>query len=276
MRKQFLNFLSLMLLGSTLAITACQREDDTQAAIEVESAEDNAMAENELTSMDSFVDDASAAEPMLAGSASSAESLPSCATASYNRDTRTLTIDFGSTNCLCRDGLNRRGKIVAVFSGKFGDVGSSVTITPQNYFVNDHHIQGTKVKTILGNRKVRVVVTNASITTPDGATATWQANRVIEKIAGYDTPRISDDVWLITGEASGVNRRGIAYTAKIEQPLKKVLSFGCARNFVSGILTITNERGGTLSINYDPTGGEPCDKIAEVTINGRKKIIHLR
>ena len=276
MKKHLFNFLTLMLLGSTLAITACQRMDDAQAALEVESAEDNAVAENELTSIDSFVEDAAAAEPLLAGSMAAAESLPSCASASYNKDTRTLTIDFGTTNCLCRDGLTRRGKIVAVFNGPFGAVGSTVTITPQNYFVNDNRIQGTKVKTNLGNRKVSVVVTGASITTPEGATATWQANRVIEKIAGYDTPRISDDVWVITGEASGVNRRGIAYTAKIEQPLKKVLSFGCARNFVSGILTITNERGGTLSVNYDPVGGEPCDKIAEVTINGRKKIIQLR
>ncbi|MEJ8801326.1 hypothetical protein [Pontibacter sp. H249] len=276
MKKLSFNFISLVLLGSMLAITACQKQDDTQAAIEVESAEDNALAENELTSVDSFVEDASAAEPLLAGSMATAESLPTCATTSYNKDTRTLTIDFGDKNCVCRDGLMRRGKIVAVFSGAFGAVGSSVTITPHNYFVSDNKIQGTKVKTNLGNRKVSVVVTGASITTPQGVTATWQANRVVEKIAGHDTPRISDDVWLITGESSGVNRRGIAYTAKIEQPLKKALSFGCARNFISGILTITNERGGTLSVNYDPVGGEPCDKVAEVTLNGRKRIIQLR
>ena len=276
MKNRLLNLLVLLLLGSTFVITACQREDeDTQAAIEAESAEDNALAEGEFTSLDSFVEDASAAEPLLAGSMATAESLPSCATTSYNRDTRTLTIDFGTSNCLCRDGLYRRGKLVAVFNGTYGTVGSSVTITPQNYFVNDNQIAGTKVRTYLGNRKMSVVVTGASITTPKG-TATWQANRVIEKIAGYDTPRIADDVWLITGEASGVNRRGVAYTAVIEQPLKKVLSFGCARNFVSGVLTITNQRGGTLSVNYDPIGGEPCDKVAEVTINGRKRLIQLR
>ncbi|GAB3194375.1 hypothetical protein GCM10027293_02510 [Pontibacter aydingkolensis] len=265
----------MLLLGSTLTFTACQREDESQAAIEAESAEDNALTEGEFTSVDAYVEDASAAEPLLAGNMALAESLPACATSSYNRDTRTLTIDFGTTNCTCRDGLNRRGKIIAVFDGKYGEVGSSVTITPQNYFVNDNQLTGTKVKTYLGNRKISVVVTGASLTTPRG-TATWQANRIIEKIAGYDTPRISDDVWLITGEASGVNRRGVAYTAVIEQPLKKVLAPGCARNFVAGVLTITNERGGILSLNYDPVGGEPCDKIAEVTVNGRKKIIQLR
>ncbi|MBC5994947.1 hypothetical protein [Pontibacter cellulosilyticus] len=276
MKNRLLNLFVLLLLGSTFILTACQRDnEDAQAAIEAESAEDNALAEGEFTSLDSFVEDASAAEPLLAGSMATAASLPSCATTSYNRDSRTLTIDFGTTNCLCRDGLYRRGKLVAVFNGSYGEVGSSVTITPQNYFVNDNQIAGTKVRTHLGNRKMSVVVTGASITTPKG-TATWQANRVIEKIAGYDTPIITDDVWLITGEASGVNRRGVAYTAVIEQPLKKVLSFGCARNFVSGVLTITNQRGGTLSVNYDPIGGEPCDKVAEVTINGRKKLIQLR
>lgn len=273
--RPFNQFVLMLLLGSTLAFTACQREDEAQAAIEVESAEDNALAEGEFTSVDAYVEDVAAVEPLLDGRVAAAESMPSCATTSFNKDTRTLTIDFGTTNCLCRDGLNRRGKIIAVFNGRHGEVGSSVTITLHNYFVNDNQLTGTKVKTYLGDRKVSVVVTGASIVTPHG-TATWQANRVIEKIAGYDTRHIADDVWLITGEASGINRRGIAYTAVIEQPLKRVLSPGCARNFVSGILTITNQRGGTMSVNYDPVGGEPCDKIAEVTVNGRKRIIQLR
>ena len=277
MGNNLLNHLVLALLtGGTLVFASCrQNGEDPQATIEAASAEDNALAEGEFASVDAFVEDASAAEPLLNGRVAAAESLPTCATTSFDQATRTLTIDFGTTNCLCRDGLNRRGKVIAVFNGKRGEAGASVTTTLQDYFVNDNQLTGTKVRTSLGGNKVSITVSGASIVTPRG-TATWQADRVAEKVAGFDTPRIADDVWLISGGSSGINRRGVAYTAVIEQPLKRVLSVGCARNFVSGIITLTNERGGTLSLNYDPVGGEPCDKIAEVTVNGRKKTIQLR
>ncbi|WP_242926412.1 hypothetical protein [Pontibacter vulgaris] len=277
MKTGFLNRLPLMLaFGCTLVFAGCQKDEETSdQSLDVESAEANAMAETEFTSLDEFVTDVAKAEPEADGRIAVAASLPGCATATFNKEARTIIIDFGTTNCTCPDGLKRRGKIVASFSGTPFTVGSSFTVTLQDYFVNDNQLKGTKVSTYLGNHKISVKVSDASITTP-GGTATWSADRVIEQVAGTGTLLLSDDVWQVTGSAAGVNRKGIAYTAEIKQPLKRVLSAGCARNFVAGIISITNTNGKTMELNYDPTGKEPCDKIAEVTINGKAKLITLR
>lgn len=265
----------MLLLGSTLAFTACQKEEDVQESIDVESAEANAIADLEMASVDEFVEDVISAEPQLNGRVAAPESLPDCATRTYNSDTRTVTIDFGTTNCLCRDGKSRRGKIVSKFEGRPHQEGSKVITTLVDYYVNDMRITGTRTVTYVSRNKKNVVVLDASIATP-GGTITWRAERVIERIAGGDTPQMTDDIYLLNSRAAGVNRRGVAYTSVTEQPLKRVLAVGCARHFVSGIILIKNENGHTLKLNYDPTGGEPCDNIAEVTLNGRRtKIIQL-
>ncbi|RIJ37785.1 hypothetical protein [Pontibacter oryzae] len=278
MKKHFFTLMpKALLLCALFAATSCQEDEETSVSNEeVESAEVNALMEEEYSSVSAFVEDATQAEPVQGGRvATTAESLPSCATISYVGQTKTLTIDFGTTNCTCRDGLERRGKIIAVFSGTRGEVGSKSTITLENYFVNNVQFTGSMVRTYQGNHTVSVAVRNASMITDEG-TATWSSDRTVQQIAGMDTRTIFDDVWTVSGNYTGVNRRGVAYTTVIEQPLKKVLAIGCARNFVSGVISITNENGGNLKLNYDPTGKEPCDNIAEITINGRSKLISLR
>ena len=63
----------------------------------------------------------------------------------------TVSINFGSTNCLGGDGRNRRGIINATFTGKYRDSLSVLTITPSNYYLNDYKIEGTKVVTNKGH-----------------------------------------------------------------------------------------------------------------------------
>ncbi|WP_439881026.1 hypothetical protein ACSX1A_17995 [Pontibacter sp. MBLB2868] len=264
----------VLLLGSALAFTACQKEE-VQESVDVESAEANAIADLEMSNVDGFVEDMVNTEPQLNGRVAAPESLPSCATRSYNTDTHTMTIDFGTTNCLCNDGKTRRGKIVSVFEAKPSVAGARVTTTLVDYYVNDMRHTGTRIVTYTSRHNKTVVVRDASVVTP-GGTISWAAERTIERVAGRDTPQLSDDVFLFSGRATGVNRRGVAYTTVTEQPLKRVMAAGCARHFVSGIIVIKNENGNTLKLNYDPTGGEPCDDIAEVTINGKRtKTIQL-
>lgn len=264
----------VLLLGSALAFTACQKEE-VQEAMDVESAEANAIADVEMSTVDGFVEDMVNSEPQLNGRVAAPESLPSCATRTYNNDTHTLTIDFGTTNCLCRDGKSRRGKIVSVFEAKPNTAGARVTTTLVDYYVNDMRHTGTRIVTYSSRNYKTVVVRDASVITPEG-TITWRAERTIERVAGRETDLLADDVYLVNGRAAGVNRRGVAYKTATEQPLKRVMAAGCARHFVSGIIVITNENGNTLKLNYDPTGGEPCDNIAEVTLNGKRtKTIQL-
>ena len=263
-------------------ITSC-KDDEVQEIIEtIESAEDNALAENEFCSIFDYVNSEGTDNSVIYGSVSkdpdiqeANKLLPECATVTVDTNTRTITIDFGDVNCLCLDGRYRRGKIIAIFTGKFREVGSSVSVTVEDYYLNDWAITGTKTITKAEEYKWNINVQNASITTEYG-TISWSSNWNIERTEGNGTLNIFDDVYMYTGGASGVNRKGINYTVTIDQPLKKEISIGCWKNFTAGIWTLQNEGGGTMILNYDPIGGEPCDKIAEVTINGRTKRIILR
>jgi hypothetical protein len=276
--KNILNHFSLIaLLGGALVFTACQKNTDETNPIDAESAEANAITDSEMSAIDEFVEDIINSEPQLNGRVAAPESLPSCATRTYDREKHTMTIDFGSENCECRDGKFRRGKIVSVFEGRPRQEGSKVTTTLVNYFVNDMQHTGVRTVVYVNHNKKNVVIRDASVITPEG-TISWKAERVIERIAGGDTPRLVDDIYLISNRATGVNRKGVAYatTTAPDKPLKKVFAIGCARHFVSGILFIKNENGHTVKLNYDPTGEEPCDDIAEVTVNGHSKLIKLK
>ncbi len=262
------------LLALVLIFSACDRVEEQRDNID--SSEVNALAENEFATILALVE--TEGEPD--GRIAQVSELPNCATTTYEAGTRTLTIDFGSENCLCLDGLYRRGKIIAVFTGTPRRVGNSAQLSLENYYVNDFRFQGNKTYTLLSesteNLKWQVEVNNASIETPDG-NFTWRASRTIERIEGNDTPLLGrDDVYLIEGSSEGVNRRGRAFTATIITPLKKVREIGCARVFVSGVVELSNEDGQSMILNYDPNNDEACDRLAEVTINGRSRIISLR
>ncbi|MBK0403198.1 hypothetical protein I5M27_09390 [Adhaeribacter sp. BT258] len=274
--------LSLLALAGLLAFASCKKDDDMKPEEAMVSAEDHARLETEMESVQDFVD-AEAADPDLrTGNPSKSGNLANCATRTWNAATNTLTIDFGSTNCLCKDGKYRRGQIVAVFSGTWRKAGSTVVISLNNYFVNDNQHLGTKVITSLGNEdgtvnyKYTVHVQNASIVFTDGTTRNWNAHRQLERIAGQGTLTLQDDEYLVTGTSSGTNRRGKNYSSTIGTPLKKVFRLGCARTFIAGTVTITNSRKNSLELNYDPTGTEACDKTASVTYNGKTRLITLR
>jgi hypothetical protein len=283
MKATTLQKFSMLALAGVLAFTGCRKDEEVTPEDAIVSAEDNAKVETEMETSQNMVD-ADAAERFGApGANPGSGTFSACITRTWDATTKTLTIDFGPTNCLCKDGAYRRGQIIAVFNGQWRTAGSSVTITHNNYFVNDNQHLGTRIITNLGNEsttsgnyKYRVEVQNASIIFQDATTRNWNATREVERIAGQGTPNIQDDEYLVTGSASGINRRGVQFVATIGQPLKKVFRPGCFRNFISGTVNITNSKQKSMELNYDPANNEACDKTASVTINGKTKLITLR
>ena len=283
MKAKSLQNLSMLALAGVLAFTGCRKDNEVNPEEAIVSAEDNARVETEMESAQNMVD-ADAAERFGApGAIQASGTFAPCITRTWDAATHTLTIDFGTTNCLCKDGSYRRGKIIAVFNGQWRTAGATITITLSNYFVNDNQHLGTRIVTNLGdennttgNYKYRVDVQNASIIFQDGTTRDWNATREVERIAGQGTPSILDDEYLVTGSATGTNRRGVQFTTAIGQPLKKVFRPGCFRNFVSGTVSITNSKQKSMLLNYDPANNEACDKTASVTVNGKTKLITLR
>ena len=95
-----------------------------------------------------------------------------------------------------------------------------------------------------------------------GGTITWTSTRQREWIGGESSPTWSDDVYLITGSASGTNAHGNTFTAQITIPLRREI--GC-HHFVSGRFDLTPTGKATRTIDF---GNGACDDQATVTING--------
>jgi len=180
-----------------------------------------------------------------------------------------LTIDFGSTNCQCLDGYYRRGKIICTFNGPYWQMGTIITYTFENYAVNDNQILGTKVVTNLGRNNLNhmswsVVVAGQVIKANNGGTFTWNSNRMLEWTAGDLTPLVWwDDVYQITGTASGTNPDASTYTCTITNPLVKKLN---CQWLESGTIEIQISSLPLITLDY---GAGTCDNQATATINGQ-------
>lgn len=187
-----------------------------------------------------------------------------------------MIIDFGPTNCLCRDGKYRRGQIIVTFTGRFRAPGTVITHTFNNFFVNDNQVEGTKVRTNMGpnanDYPAFNTVANITITLANNAgVITIQSDHTRTWIEGFNTPRIwFDDVFLITGSGTHTHTNGGGFTKTITNPLRKELT---CHHFVSGTIeTIPVNRPARI-LDF---GNGVCDNIATVTVNGQTFVIRLR
>ena len=181
----------------------------------------------------------------------------------------TLIIDFGSTDDLC-EGKFRNGKIIVTYTGKYRDSLSVITTSFDNYHVNYNLVQGEQIITNQGrnnkgNMWFTIEVNNASINTTNG-TINWESSRVREWVSGQNTYfNISDDRYMITGNASGNSVNGNAFTMEITDALE--VDLGCLPTCVikSGKAKISPNGYADRIINY---GDSICDCNFDVTING--------
>lgn len=250
----------LMLTCATLAITACRKEQEETLDLDYSSASDNALAEDVFTDMLTQVDKAMDENGLR-------DACAPVVTFDTTANPHTMTVDFGTVNCTAQNGRQRRGRILVSWTGRYRETGTVITLTPVDYYVNDHHVEGTKTVTNLGpnddgNLQFSIVV-NGTVTAADGSwTATHQAQRTRTWIQGEDTPGVLDDVYLITGGGSGVNRHGTAYTVNITSALR--VEIGCPF-ITAGSVDIIPEGHATRTIDY---GNGSCDGTFTVSVNG--------
>jgi hypothetical protein len=184
---------------------------------------------------------------------------------------KTVTIDYGSSGC-----SGKTGKLTAVFTGKYGAVGTIITITADsNYTINSHKIKvGTHTITSglsnnsAGHKTFNLSVVGGSIGLPGGSVS-WTSNRSITWIAGDSTLDPTDDVYQITGTSSGTNMNGDVFTSTISTPLTVANSCPWIE---SGVITITTFNKKTRSIDF---GSGACDNKATVTLDTTTYNINL-
>jgi len=259
-----INFLSssLLVLAASLLLSSCFKRDNADWTF----TQDNAVSSELFQDVYKQVDEV----------AQSDGNLKSCATVTLS-DTlgnfpNTVTIDYGSS-CLGTDERLRSGVIQAVFSGRWRDEGTTVTINLQDYSVNDYAIEASVMVTnngrnTLGNISYTVVVDNGEIIDPEGNTILWEGTTTYEWTEGERTTfftdglaGIRDDVYSITGSSSGVNRNGSIYTSEITAPLIRQLD---CKWITAGEMELTPANGDPRVINF---GDGDCDAAVTFSFN---------
>ena len=259
-----------------------KNNDPEEKDTDTSSASDQVLASATVNDMTNIADEAGRTYAVSSFKMSDLSGLlsASCATVTVDSSAapaRTITVNFGTTNCLCNDNRYRRGILNFSFTGKYRDSLTVITVTPQNYFVNDNQVTGTKTITNKGHNAANHLVyeINANIQiikSNGGGTISWQSLRQREWIAGESTLIWSDDIYSITGNASGTTSNNNTFTSVITTPLIRNMAVGCRSHFVSGVLEHTPSGKATRYIDY---GNGVCDDQAVVTINGVSYTITL-
>lgn len=261
---------SLLVLGS--AMTSCKKDDVTDPMVTVmqdddQTAElyDETLKEVDESTMTSTPQKSMAnAEMTMSGSGNKDIAI------SYSGDTLIKTITF--TNFI--NGNNENGHIkngvivVKILGGPLQSTFKRIVLL-QNFTIDDIKIEGKKEINKTGDYTYSVLLTNGKVTFTDGTTYTREFTRTRTWVEGYDTPTVWDDIFSIEGEATGVNRKGNAYTHTITSPL--VIKNACRWIVQGTIELVVGDK--TAVLDY---GNGDCDNYATMTINGEVKEIRLR
>lgn len=280
MKKTFKSVLLLSCVMCSL-LFSCSKDNSPGNSTDTETATstDNSFAENtndDITTVSTQSEDNGTEHPVDQGTGLH---LGNCVT--ITRDTvavpHTITINFGDADCLCFDGKYCRGKIIVSYTGRYRDSGSMHTIMLDNYYVNNYKVEGTQTVKNNGIDSAGYlsfsVDINSKITDSTGKTFTYTSTRTREWVAGEDTWGFlgwADDVYKITGSASGTNFNGASFTSTITKPLQ--VSLVC-RWIEAGTINFTPSGKLTRTIDF---GNGDCDDKATVTISGVSFPITLR
>jgi len=262
----------LSLLIAPLFFLACERNDDLEerqeiAAQNLEIAQDESLAQSIWDDVFKNVDEASRETSEVYKKSGFEELNGNCATLTLDNAQQVLTIDFGSSNCTGNDGRKRRGKIIATYTGRYRDSGTVITVTTDNFYLNDNKIEGIKTVTNLGrnssgNLHYSINVQNGKITTAAGIIE-YSSTRTREWVQGESTAlNVWDDEYLISGTANGKTTSGYNYQISTLSPLE--IQIGCYW-IKSGRLEIAGDLGDPWNVDY---GNGACDNKAQAEING--------
>ena len=286
-----------LLLGGTavmfalsLSFTSCRK--DNSGNQDTSGAEDNALADKSFEDMGQISNEAANGKVGSFRLQNSDGLLSLCATVTHDSVQKTITVDFGSANCVCNDGRNRRGKIYISYTAGFHHLGywdslASITITTSptdDYYVNDHQVKGSKSVINNGHNAAGhmnwTVAVNGTIVKPNNSgSVIWTSNRNLEWLAGENTWFIwLDDVYGVTGSASGTSAKGVAFSVNItKQLIRKIV---CPKHFTEGTFDFTPGSKPVRHVDFsysqapDPPGS--CDDWASVTINGTTHYVQMK
>jgi hypothetical protein len=273
----------LLLAGLSILYTGCKKDEESdpnqsdQVSTEVDATKDDALADKLFSELTDITDEA------MRGQDKSYKDMVldtifmgPCVTVTIDTLSfpHTVTIDYGEVNCLCNDNKWRRGKIHVEHTGPYWAVGTVITTTLEDYYVNDHQLLGTKVLTNQGlnanDNPTWTVHVDGQVIKPDGGIINWVCDRMREWSEGHSTPFIWwDDTYMLTGTHNVEASNGATLSATIVQGLE--FSLNCFW-IKSGIIELQHSDLPLIALDYGPG---TCDDDAVIIINGNPYPIKL-
>jgi hypothetical protein len=276
--KSFLMMAGIM-AAVAVSFTACEKEDEKSP--EVLYAEEDAISALLFEDIYAEVEEAMEfMENQIYATGLKSASATTCRTITVEQPNdstywpRTVTVDYGE-GCTGPNGRVRKGKIITVVNGKYRNEGFYRTSTFDEFYIDGYKIDGINKVENMGYNQAQninflVTLENGKVTAPDGTVTTREFERTREWTAGFNTPRIRfDDVYMITGGASGVNKKGETYTQEIILPLEVAQS---CRWIKSGSIEIIIDEKPAITLDY---GDGTCDAVATVSVGEETKTIKL-
>jgi hypothetical protein len=293
MKKKVFYSIAAWALTGMFVFTSCDniKENDFNLNdLDVELAEDDAIAEDVYNTVDAMIDDEVAnldanAYSSLTGLKSAIDNDPYvCKVISIDhpddttRFPKVITIDYGEGCTLEINGeqYTRRGVIQITVTNRWFLEGAQRTTTFIDFYVNDVKVEGTRTVTNNGTNESGNLVfshrlQNGKLVFNDSLEYTRTSNGTREWVrAGSPL----DDVWYIIGEREGTNAHGFTYRHEITNRLMMVRceAFRYQWMIVEGKIEVTrNDKAGT--IDY---GNGTCDDTAILTIDGEQREIKVR
>lgn len=266
--------LMLAIISCMLTIS-CENEEKTYI-VSGSDIESDTKIDNVSDDVLQIVTSQSNAEESSAGRSSSnaGSFLTNCATVNtvVDGNSRTRTVDFGTTNCTLANGNLVRGKIIISFTNDFDALTRTINYSFENFYHNDRRVEGSRtvVKTMLPNGNPKATINlNMTVTYSNGSVFTRVGERIREFNEGYETTVLTDNVYSITGNWKTTLPSGVLHTTTITNPL--IAKWGCP-NIVSGTISIVRT-GEPWILDY---GNGDCDNKATLTINGETQNFTLR
>ena len=259
---------ALVLFLGTMTLASCQKDGDTEDSAQL--SENHALVESIFENAQTMADEAESGD---------LQSFKTTSCPTITRDTSTafkrIVIDFGDTNCVGKDGRARRGKVIVVFTGRYREVGTQISITTEDYYVDDHRVEinrttENKGPNADGHPEFTIDIDGRVVLADGSGAIVWESNRTRTWIEGDTTQAFADDVYLISGSGSRTSASGIKYTVDITKSLRVELD---CRYITEGTIEFDPSNRPKRTLDY---GEGTCDNIAELTINGRTREVTLR
>lgn len=225
MKKKTLFTALLIICTLLLSFSSCKNDENVTAssasltATAGDEAQASTINDQVLNEVDTYVSaNAQLVKPMFAGTVASIPSIiPGDKSITPTGVMQKITIDFGTVGFTGKHGNILRGKIIVDIDLRLLVLGSSRTITYDNFTINNISVTGSNKITFGGpttDKHLFWIITGENvITLADGKTITWKAERRLEFTTGLTT--FWGESYILTGSASGVNAEGKAYSITI-------------------------------------------------------------